>query len=188
MQLAIGLLTSGFGALTGGGAAAAGTAVAGATAATGAATGGFSLSSLLQGTATLLGAVSAIGAGEAEADLLEAKAIDAEAQVPLETLQGIQRRASIKRELMDSIGSQDTAFAASGVDLSFGTPGVARREAFREADLGLTSDAGTQETRQNRLHERSRSFRRSARRARKRGFVNAIGAGLSFGADVLKRG
>lgn len=185
-SLVIGLLTGGSAA--GAGAATAGTAAAGAATAGAAAGSTFSLGTLLQGTATLLGAFSAIGAGNAEATALELQAQDADRQQPLETLQGISRRTSIKKELADSIGGIDTAYAASGVDLSFGTPSVARKEAFRGADTALTSDMGTQQTRQARLSERSESFRRAGRRARSRGYTNALLGGLNFGLDVYNRG
>ncbi|GGE79084.1 hypothetical protein H1W37_19485 [Stappia taiwanensis] len=190
MEIAIGLLTSGFQALTGTAATSTAAATAGAAATSGAAAAGsgFSLASLLEGTATVLGAVSAIGAGYADAEMMELQAEDAERQIPLETLQGISRRASIKRELAEAIGDQDTAYAASGVDLSFGTPRVAKKQAFREADYALTSDAGTQETRTARLSERASVFRGRARRARRGGFMDALGLAFSYGADRLERG
>ena len=127
MELAIGLLTSGFQAITGAAASAGsfastvgGVAVPAAKPVLGAAaaSSGFSLSSLLQGTATVLGAMSAIGAGNAEAEQLDLAAADAEGQKPLETLQGISRRASIKREMADAIGSQDSSEDPPGTPAS----------------------------------------------------------------------
>lgn len=192
MEAIFAVVSTGFQALTGAAGsagAAAGTASTAATAGTAAASsGGFSLATLLEGGATLLGAFSAIGAGEAQADRMELAARDAEAEIPLETLQGISRRASIKAELADAIGSQDVAYAASGVDLSFGTPAVARREAFREADYALTTDAGTQQVRTSRLAERAQSYRRMGRQARSRGYASALFGGLDYGATLLNRG
>ena len=181
----IALIGSGFQALTGAAGAAAGTVAPAVTTTAGS---GFSLATLLEGGATLLGAFSAISAGEAQADQMELAARDAEAEIPLETLQGISRRTSIKKELVDAIGSQDVAFAASGVDLSFGTPGQAKKEAFREADRALASDSGTQELRSSRLSERARNFRRMGRTARSRGYASALFGGLDYGATVLNRG
>ncbi|WP_126010180.1 hypothetical protein [Georhizobium profundi] len=193
MQAVFGLLSSGFQAVTGaltGAAGAAGvgatTTAAGATAATAAQT--LSLSQLMQGGATVLSMFSSIQAGNADAQQANLAAIDAEREVPLETLQGINRRASIKRQLMDSIGTLDTAYAGSGVDLSFGTPSVARSEAFREADRALNSDAMTEQTRVGRLNERAANYRRAAGRARSRGFFDAIGTGLKGAASFLNRG
>lgn len=194
MELAFGLVASGFKALTGGGAAAgaagsaagaAGTAAtAGGAAATG---GGLSLSGLLQGAATLLSITSQINAGNAEAERYELAADDAAREQPLETLKGIDRRRALKAELQDSIGDINTAYAASGVDLSFGTPNQARQNAFREADYGIAADNGTTLTRKARLTEREANYRKMAKRAKSRGYANALFTGLSYGAQVAGR-
>lgn len=150
-------------------------------------TGGFSLSSLLQGGATLLGAVSALNAGRADAEAAELQAEDAKREVPLETLQGINRRSGIKAEMMRRVGEQDTAYAASGADLSFGTPSQARSEAFRQADLGLTSDVGTEQTRVARLNEREKAYRRRAARARQGGVLDALTIGVKGFSSIADR-
>lgn len=159
---------------------------AGATAA--ATTSGLSLSTLLQGTATVLGMTSAIAAGQADAEAAKMQADDTARQVPLETLQGIKRRSSIKQEMMDQLGSQDTAFAGAGVDLSFGTPGQARREAFRQADLGLTADVGTEQTNIARLQEREAAYRKRAGRAKLGGYFDALTLGFNSAASIAGRG
>lgn len=166
------------------GAATTGAAAAGAGAA---ATGGFSLSSLLQGTATVFSAFSALGAGEADAEELELAADDAAREKPLETLQGINRRAGIKAEMMNRIAEQDVANAASGVDLSFGTPLQARRDAFRQGDLALETDMGTEQTRVARLTEREANYRKRAKRARSAGVLDAIGIGLKGATSLADR-
>lgn len=166
------LLAPLFGALgIGGEAAAAGAAAGGAA---GAAGSGISLTSILQGTATVLGVVSSIGAGAAQADQANAAAIDAETEQGIETLQGINRRTSIKRQLAAALGAQDVAYAASGVDLSFGTARAARTDAYREADLGLTTATGTEMSRVSRLAERAANYRSAAKTARRMGFFNAL--------------
>lgn len=171
--------------LFGGGAAAGGAAAAGAGAGAAAAGSGISLASILQGTATVLGVVSAIGAGNAEAAQNELAASDAESEQGVETLQGINRRTSIRKQMADALGAQDVAYAASGVDLSFGTAKSARTDAYREADLGLTSDASTEMGRVSRLVERARNYRSMAKAARTGGFINAISGAadnlISFG-------
>lgn len=192
MQLLIGGLGGLFGA---GGAASA--AAGGAGAATAAATtvagipvaaGGLSLGSLLQGTASVLGVVSSIGAGNAEAAQAGMAAADADAEQSLENLQGIQRRSSLKRQLADAVGAQDVAYAASGVDLGFGTAANARTDAYREADLALTADAGTQQTRQSRLTERAANYRLMAKNSKRMGLINAFSGGLSTIKSIFDRG
>ena len=120
--------------------------------------------------------------------MLNAQAIDAEAQQPLENLQGIQRRASIRRAMAEAQGDLNVAYAASGGDLSFGTPNEARREAWLEADYATAADNATQETRVNRLNLQASTFRRQARRARSRGWTDAAGLGLGYLGDVVGRG
>ncbi|MBS9720037.1 hypothetical protein JYU29_04960 [Tianweitania sp. BSSL-BM11] len=175
------------GSLFGGGAAA-GTAAAAGTVAGGTAATGLSLASILQGTATVLGVVSAVGAGNAEAQKLELEAADADREQPLETLQGIERRTSIKRAMADAIGAQDTAYAASGVDLSFGTAANARKDAYREADLSLTTATGTEMTRTSRLAERAAGYRSAAKKSRVMGWISGLGAGASQLASIKGRG
>ncbi len=177
----------------GGGAAAAGTAAAttaGAAATTAATTAasGISLSTILQGAATVLGVVAAIGAGNAEATQLELQAQDAEAEVPLESLQGIARRTSIKKELRDRLGDQDVAYAASGLDLGVGTAAEARKDALREADTTLTTDSFTQVERQSRLMERAAQYRAAAKQAKSAGVIKGLTGGLTGAASIVGRG
>jgi hypothetical protein len=146
------------------------------------------LQTLLQGGATALGIANAISSGNEKSDQLKLAADDADRQVPLETLQGISRKSSIKQEMMQRLGQMDTANAASGVDLSFGTPLQARRDAFQQADLGLATDVGTQQTRVARLEERSADYRRRARKASQSGIFDALSIGLSGANDIVKRG
>ncbi|TPN57170.1 hypothetical protein [Mesorhizobium sp. B1-1-7] len=182
------VLIGGLASLFGGGAAAAGTtAAAGAAAGTTAAS-GISLASILQGTATVLGIVSAVGAGNAEAAQAETAASDAESEQSLETLQGINRRTSIKKQMAQALGAEDVAYAASGVDLSFGTAKAARTDAYREADLGLTTSTGTEQTRISRLVERARNYRTAAKAARAGGILNALSGGVDNLLSFNQRG
>lgn len=173
-----------------GGGAAAGTAAAGAAAGAGAAAAGtgISLASILQGTATVLGVVSAIGAGNAEATQNELAANDADAEQATETLNGIQRRTSIRKQMADALGAQDVAYAASGVDLSFGTAKEARTDAYREADLGLTSATSTEQSRVSRLAERAASYRAAAKTSRRMGIFNALSGGVDNLLSFNQRG
>lgn len=182
------ILFTGLAGLFGGGAAAAGTAAGTAGAAAATAGSGISLAGILQGTATVLGLLTSVAAGRQEADMLEAQAIDAEREKPLETLQGISRRQSIRRQMADAIGAQDTAYAASGVDLSFGTASEARKDAFREADTALAADIGNEQTRVSRLSERAAAYRRSAKNARRMGLVNGLMGAASGVASMVGRG
>ncbi|WP_062203481.1 hypothetical protein [Aureimonas sp. AU12] len=160
-----------------------GTAAAGAAgAAAGIGTLGSTIGSILAGTATLMSVSAANDAAKLDATNLELQAQDAIMETANETLQGVSRRSSIKRELMDSVGSQATAYAASGVDLSFGTPNQARTEAYRQADLGLETSTATERGRIARLEERASNLKTQAvstRRAAKKTGAIAILQGAS---------
>jgi hypothetical protein len=193
---------TGLGALFTGGSAAAGAGAAAATGAAATAASGISLATILQGTATVLGVIASIGAGraeqeryDAEAEKIEAQAVDAEREVPLETLQGVSRRTSIKAALAQQLGDEGVAYGASGLDLSFGTAAQARSEAIRDADTALIADIGTQETRQSQLVERAAQYRYGSKqarlagvRARQAGLVNGLIGGISGVAGILGRG
>lgn len=145
------------------------------------------LSTILQGGASVLGLVSSIAAGQAEQEQMEMMAQDAEAEQPLETLKGIERSRSLKLSAIDAIGEMDAAYAGSGVDLSFGTAAQARQDALRELDLGLTSDAGTTMTRLSRLTQRAANYRAMGKRAMRAGIISGVAGALSSGASIAGR-
>lgn len=170
-----------FGLFSGASAAAAPAAATAATAATTAATtaGGLSISQILGGTATLLSAVSSIAAGNAQGDALEAQARDAQDQKPLELLQGLQRKNDIKRATMQAVAEIDTTTAASGTDLTYGTPVQARKAAFNEGDSGLNTNANTTGATLDRLDLRNKEYLKMARNARTAGLFDGFVTGLS---------
>lgn len=184
------LATTFFGALFGGGGATAGAATAAT--ATGAASTGASIlggasliGKILTGALTVGSMVASVDAGNKDATQFELQARDTEAQKPLETLQGINRRTSIKQALAESVGNIDTAYAASGTDLSFGSPSVAREQAFRKADSALNADVGTEQTRIARLDERAANERLKARNARDAGETQAGLTGMKYLASLF---
>jgi hypothetical protein len=161
-----------------GGAATAGTAAAGTAAAGAAAGGGFSLSSILSGLSTVGGIVATIAAGNAEAQKMEMMAQDAEDEKGFETLQSVDRKRSLLKAAQEAVGESDVAYAASGVDLSFGSARKARTDAYREADYGLDTESGTAATRLSRLQLRADNYRIMAKQAKSLGFFNAFTQGL----------
>lgn len=144
--------------------------------------------SILQGTATVAGAMSALRAGRAESASLLQQASDAEADAVTEQITGSERRNSLRAALLENIGERDVAYAASGVDMSFGTPAEARRAAVRDAERSMSMDLYTEQSRSARLRERAANLRRAARESRRGGFLRALGIGASGAADILERG
>lgn len=165
-----------------------GAAAAGAGAATTAAAGtGFSISSVLQGLATVGGVVASIAAGNAEAENLKMQARDVEAEKPLETLRSVERKRSLLKAAAEAVGEEDAAYAASGADLSFGTAAQARQSVYRQTDLGLNTDSATTEMKINRLTEKSRNLRLMAKRAKSLGLLNAFSGGLGNAASLAEQ-
>ena len=189
-----------FGSMFSTGAAAAGTGLAGisaaGTAAAGAATGVagstlFSMStlgSILSGGATVLSALSSLSAGQQQSAAYQAEAAQASVDAVQETIDGRQRRDGLRRDLIARLGENDVAYSASGLDLSFGTPVVARDESVRSASAALSNDLSNEEAKRRRLVERSDALKRMAKSARQAGAIKAGGLLLSGGADILQRG
>lgn len=174
--------------------AAAGTAVT--TAATGPAgvfglanllPGAATASSILAGGSTVLAVMNAQRAGEAKADALNMQARDADTQTQIEALQGADRRRSLKAQFVEAIGARDVATAASGTDLSFGTPAIARRQAVTDAENAVTADADATDMRIARLRQRAANYRIQSAQASAGGLGQAAALAIEGGAKILKR-
>lgn len=145
------------------------------------------LTSILGGTATVAGMLGAVQAGEEQARSLNAQAMDARTEQDIERIRGAERRDSLRRSLLQTLGERDVAAAASGVDLSFGTPSLAREEAERDAERAFSVDQSTEDFRVARLEERANEFTRSAKSARRAGRLKAFGLGVQGAAAVGRR-
>lgn len=154
----------------------------------GLASGGSTIASILSGTATVAGMLGAQAAGQEQARSLYAQAGDARTEQDIERIRGTERRDSLRRSLLATLGERDVATAASGVDLSFGTAALARDEAERDAERALTLDKSTEDFRVARLQERENEFIRAGRAAKRAGTIKAVGLGLKGGAALVNRG
>lgn len=163
------------------------TVAAAAPAVSSAATAGSTLMSILQGTATALSVVGGLRAAQAQADMRNAQAEDAKAEAAMEGTRGIERRNAIKQRMIQDLGDRDVAYAASGVDLSFGTPTTARNQATADANAALSTDAATEDIRRNRLLSRAAQYTMMAEDARSAGTLKALTGGASMLADVARR-
>jgi hypothetical protein len=169
--------------LLGGAGATAGTAGAAATTAST----GLSISSILQGVATVGGVVASIAAGNAEASNLKMQARDAEEEKTVEVLQSVDRKRSLLKGAQEAMGEIDVAYASSGVDLSFGSAAQAKKDVFRETDLSLNSESATTGSRLNRLTERAQNYYRMAKSAKRMGVIGGITRGLSGFASLAQQ-
>lgn len=143
---------------------------------------------ILSGGATVASVLAMQQSGEAKEFSLNAQADDAELQSRVEAVQGLDRRNSLKAALVQAVGERDVAAAASGVDISFGTPSVARGEAIKDGERALDVDQSTEDFRRQRLLERAGNFRLMAGQARSGALGSAAAIALEGGAKLLKRG
>lgn len=182
MQFAIAALSSAASAL--GGLASSAGAAAGAAAPAAAGAGGLGslLSSgasifgtILSGGLGLVGAMSAARAGKQDEAEAIGKAKDAEMEASQERLDGDRRAADLRRGLLKELGERDVAYAASGVDLSFGTPVIARAQADEDAARALAADRDVTDYRGRRLAARADLYRAQGAEARAAGKVKAAG-------------
>lgn len=153
------------------------------------ATGGASTwASILSGGATVASVLAMQNAGETKAFALNAQADDADLQARVEGVQGLERRNSLKAQLVQAVGERDAAAAASGVDISFGTPTIARGEAIKDGERAIDLDQSTEDFRRQRLLERAGNLRIQAGQARSGALGSAAALALEGGAKLLKRG
>lgn len=143
---------------------------------------------LLSGGATVASMMNTMRAGELDARRVEALASDAETEVKIEEVKGLERRNTLKAALVNAIGERDVATAASGVDLSFGTPAQARKQAQTDTEVALSNDQATEDLRKSRLRERAANYRIAAAYSRSGALGRAAGIGLSGAADIIRRG
>jgi hypothetical protein len=169
-------------------AAGAGSAGAGAGGLFSAIGGASTFASILSGGMTVASALQAQRAGKDQALGLEFQAQDAEVEGRQEMIAGMERRNSLRRALVDSIAEQDTAYAASGVDLSFGTPVVARQQASRSAERAMEIDQSTEDMRRARFGQKAGSLRLMAAASRRGGLAKASGLLLDGAAQAVRRG
>jgi hypothetical protein len=144
--------------------------------------------SVLSGASTVLSMLNANRAGEAKAAALNAQADDADTQTQIEAIQGTARQTSLKKALVQQLGDRDVATAASGVDLSFGTPAIARRQDITDTERALSIDQDTTDTRVARLRERAANYRIQAQQAQAGGLGSAASLAIEGAAKLFKRG
>lgn len=183
------LVATAFTALAGTGSAAAsslGGAAAGAAGAAGSFFGASSswLSALQFGMAGL-GALSTLSAGAEKADALNAAAVDADLSAGNERIVGQERRSSLKRQAAEEIAQKQAAYAAGGLDLSFGTPQLAQAQDVKDAEHALAVDQGTEDQRVARLNARASELRSAAKSARSASYLSAF---LKGGEALLSGG
>lgn len=166
-----------------GGAAAAGTA--------GAAAGLFGSSgalSILEGVTGVFGALSAIGRGQAQSTAYKMQAQQAEFDAGQEQVAGVQRESKLKRELLKTLGQNDVAFAASGIDIGTGIAADARQNAEQRASDEISIDRDTVDARIAMQRAKALGYLNLASDASSAGLFDALGIAGKTGLRLAGRG
>lgn len=146
------------------------------------------LMTVLQGGAGLVSAMAAMREGQAKAGQLELQAVDAEGKAGQAEVDGLRKQNSLRRALLQQMGDHDVAYAASGVDTSFGTAATARREAQSDAASALVQENSNTSAQKMALNRQAIAYRRAAKDSRRAGRMAAIGGLIGTGTDILARG
>lgn len=144
-------------------------------------------SNALQGQASAQQAAQVVRAGYQQSDNFTAEAVNTDNQGTIEELSADDRQDTMRRDLLRRLGERDVAYASSGVDLSFGTPGQARDEAIADTNRALAIDTETANYNRSRLDERAAGFRQRAREARTGALDQANLIGTQNQISMLRR-
>ncbi len=150
--------------------------------------GGSFLTTLLQGGTSILGAVSAMQQGKQQSSALEQQAAQSELDAGQQRLAGEQKSDELRRALLAEGGARDVAYAAAGLDSSFGTPAIARAQADDDTARALGVNAANTDSLAARYMQRAAGYRAQASAARSAGFYKAIGLVGETAISTVRRG
>jgi hypothetical protein len=169
-------------------ASAVGSAASGVAGALGLGSAGSLATSILGGTATAFSALAQLRAGREQADSLRRQAADATFEATQEEILGQRREVGLKDELTSSLGSISAAYAAAGIDLSYGAAETARGRAESKFDQEITLDRATTDMRKSRLYQRANSYLTMARQAKSSSVLQAAATAAGGAFRIANRG
>lgn len=185
---AIPAIFSSVGSAVSGAASAVGGAASAAAGALGLGSAGSLATSILGGTATAFSALSSLRAADQQSAAYRSQAADAMLEATNEEIQGRRRELGLKAEAAGKLGDISAAYAAAGIDLSYGAAESARGRVETRADQELTIDRATTDMRKARLVSRAGSYLGMAREARASGVLQAAATAAGGGFRILNRG
>ncbi|MCG8343532.1 MAG: hypothetical protein MI685_00025 [Chlorobiales bacterium] len=112
----------------------------------------------------------------------------AEYNARLEKVRGQEEANQIKRDVARALASSNARGAASGVDISSGSPVTAQKQALRDANDALSTAGTNAKLREERQRLRAQAFRRQGRNAVRAGFVRSASLLGDFAQDAHDRG
>jgi hypothetical protein len=137
---------------------------------------------------TLLSAVGTIGAGLSSAQASRDQADQAELTAGQEQVAGQQRQLQMKRALLQTLGENDVAYAAAGIDISGGIAQSTAAEAKKRAASELSIDREDSDFRSALYRMRARGLRRQAGSQVGGALISALGGIANAGIDLDYRG
>lgn len=146
------------------------------------------IASLAQGGLGLISSMAAVREGQARSMALQMQAADARDNADNERVQALFRQDSLKRQLLQVVGESDVAYAASGVDVTFGSPARARQEATDDAYRALSRDQTTTNMRASRYMRQARALDDAASGAASAGSLKGLGVLGQTALSMVRRG
>lgn len=143
---------------------------------------------ILSGASSAVSILQTLRAGGQKSELADLQAMEAQTEGIGEQAAGAQRSARLKKELLRTLGENDVAFAASGVDLGYGAAADSRARSRDDAYGEIAIDRATTNARVAGFEARRISYERMSRRARSTSLLTAFGQGLEGVAKLARRG
>lgn len=131
-----------------------------------------------------ISALSSIASAGTESALLRSNALFADFNADQGALEGMRAANDEMDELLDILADQNVAFSANGIDLAFGTPVTAGREAVITGTRAVNAERLSGKVNALSERARSRSLLLQADNARLSGFADAVG---TVGRDAARR-
>lgn len=144
--------------------------------------------SSLQGGASALGMLGAIGGGYAKAANYKEQASDAILQGQQAGVTGQQTQTGLKQQLLSTLAGRTAAYGASGVDAGSGVAADTRTALTGEA-VQAGNLAGDQTAiAQSRQQINALNYRRMAQQATSAGWIDGIAKMFTGGMSILNAG
>lgn len=180
MELAIGALSS-IGAGIG---SAAGAIGAGASSLIGA-LGSAPVLTALAGATTAVSVIQQLRQGDMKAEQAQIESQVARSEAIGEQATGAQRSATIQRAMLRTLGENDVAYAASGIDISYGEAATTRDRTLERGYSELSIDRSTSDARAAGYGARSIAYDRMSRQYRSGATLAAL---ATAGEGLMRMG
>lgn len=150
--------------------------------------GSFTLGATLSTLGTAFSAFSALSAGRGDQGISESEARLNEFNAKQEEIRGLEEASAIKRDVARAIASANARGAASGIDVSSGSPVTAQKQALTDANSAWSTAGTNAKLRAETERVRAQIARQRGRNAVRAGQGQAVSILGNFAADQADRG